>query len=105
MLDKNYEGIEQIYEEFCGYAHLSEKHYRSCSEMTSFTDGLAEFNSCISRHDRFIDDASYGNVANEFLKITNILMEELVNYFSKRALFPNNNLVPDQLSTKVEIST
>jgi len=88
FLEKQHSGIHQMYEEFCGYAHLSEKNLKACSPMDIRNINhkeVAVFSPEISSYDSYLNETSYITLTDKFLMVNNILLDELKWYFNERA--------------------
>lgn len=91
-LDKSHPGIKNDYKEYCGYAHLSEKHFKAHSIVISEDERCIEYSTSFSEHDLHLDESSYGRLAQKYLSYLELFNLKLDDYFSKRENILDNCL-------------
>lgn len=82
-LDEAYpnQGVLANYEEFCAYAHLSERHFWSSVTAKGEYDDVMELVLACSEFDLTVSPDIYSKAKDNYVLILKILMEELDTYF------------------------
>lgn len=86
-LEEKFPVIQKVYEDVCGYCHLSEKHWLQCMTLIKTHQNEVEMVFSISEYDQNSDPDFNQKIYDSYIKILQFLKGELLQYLPKRKGF------------------